>query len=77
MKGNRCRLGRRITTLKQLIDAANARATVIVPTHGAWNWNVPAAFLQNQMGRDLHFLFLRGMYFYHPFKKPAAKDTHE
>jgi len=56
--------GKRITTLRQLQDAALTRRSVICPWSPCWNKPRPAAFVINLQGHVLVRMLERGMYLY-------------
>lgn len=60
---------KRITTLKQLLDAALDRRSIVCPKTTCWRGPIPAAFVINQQGRVLFNLMQSGMYLYEKPKR--------
>lgn len=53
-----------ITSLKQLVQAADDKKAVYCPSHPAYRNRIPAAFVQNLQGRTIQQLLDAGLYLY-------------
>lgn len=63
--------GIKICSLRELIQAAHDKKSVVVPDAHCWEKPIPAAFMINQPGATLHNLFHIGMYVYVKENKAA------